>query len=93
MTNDLGLTYCMTFDLYMTFDLDTKFKHKFRYKSLYFIQIILTDKMSWSCDLSLVRSYGDPTDIGSKVTNGSISVFWLKTLKIHFRKSKHGKYF
>ena len=74
MTHDLAQTCCMTFDLHMTFDLDTEVKNYFCYKMLLLLQITRDDDMSWSCDLTLVGAYGCHLDKGSKVIKGSFPV-------------------
>ena len=64
----------MTFDLNMTFDLDTGVKHLFCYKMQFLQQVRRDDDMSWSGDLTLVSVYGVLTDKGSRVVKGSFPV-------------------
>ena len=91
MTHELGHTYQMTFDLHLTFDLDTGIKILNCYKVPYLLQITRDGDRSWSCDLPFVGAYWIYTDLPligayeantqkrSKVIKGSFPVLSEKT--------------
>ena len=65
----------MTFDLHMTFDLDTEVKNVISLKTSILLQETSDSDMGKSRDFPLVGTYMVITDKGSKVIKGSFPIF------------------
>ena len=87
VTADLAPTGWMTYDLYMTFDLDTVIKKGISLKVYFLLQTTCDGDMGRSCDLTFVGTYVSLTVKGSKVNKGSFPVLSLKTSKIHISRT------
>jgi hypothetical protein len=74
VVHDLAPTGCMTFDLHVTFDLDTEVKNAISIKTPLLLQTMCDGNMGWSCDLTFVDTYCVLTAKRSKVIKGSFPI-------------------